>query len=267
LHDSVPNNAAIWEVLTKIRTELRDPGLYRWPPHVNLLYPFVDITTSTTLKDNAVKSFEHAVQDILPFQVHLDSFGTFGGKRKGVLYIIPRSSRTHQNNNNHHNNNTVRSQLDNNTAATIMEEHEEEEVEPILELQSALTQQFSDGSDTQEKKNNKFTPHITVSHFQNLNDALTAQKQVEEWWDTSLCFPVNEIYVLQRTGDDGQFQISMTIPLKQQQREDSSRSESTSRVKVHDPPIAFPFMPLVEEDWVREERMTLKRQRKKKGKR
>ena len=32
---------SLWKILTALRVELRDPGLYRWPPHVNLLYPFV----------------------------------------------------------------------------------------------------------------------------------------------------------------------------------------------------------------------------------
>ena len=36
------NNHAVWRALTQARTEMRDPGLYRWPPHANLLYPFVD---------------------------------------------------------------------------------------------------------------------------------------------------------------------------------------------------------------------------------
>jgi hypothetical protein len=32
-----------WTLLTRVHTELWDPGLYRWPPHVNLLYPFPDV--------------------------------------------------------------------------------------------------------------------------------------------------------------------------------------------------------------------------------
>jgi hypothetical protein len=35
------NDDGVWNALTNMRVELRDPGLYRWPPHVNLLYPFV----------------------------------------------------------------------------------------------------------------------------------------------------------------------------------------------------------------------------------
>jgi hypothetical protein len=30
-----------WPPIQQLRTQLRDKGLYRWPPHMNLLYPFV----------------------------------------------------------------------------------------------------------------------------------------------------------------------------------------------------------------------------------
>jgi len=36
------NSERVWSKLTECRTELRDPGLFRWPPHTNLLYPFLD---------------------------------------------------------------------------------------------------------------------------------------------------------------------------------------------------------------------------------
>ena len=32
---------SVWAPLQQARLNLRDKGLYRWPPHLNLLYPFV----------------------------------------------------------------------------------------------------------------------------------------------------------------------------------------------------------------------------------
>jgi 2'-5' RNA ligase superfamily len=37
----VPPEAS-WERIQRARYELQDKGLYRWPPHCNLLYPFVE---------------------------------------------------------------------------------------------------------------------------------------------------------------------------------------------------------------------------------
>ena len=36
----VPPDEA-WETVQALRYTLEDKGVYRWPPHVNLLYPFV----------------------------------------------------------------------------------------------------------------------------------------------------------------------------------------------------------------------------------
>ena len=32
---------ALWPPIQRARRALRDKGLYRWPPHINLLYPFL----------------------------------------------------------------------------------------------------------------------------------------------------------------------------------------------------------------------------------
>jgi 2'-5' RNA ligase superfamily len=57
-----------WEMITRCRTELRDPGLFRWPPHVNLLYPFLDIRPATSSRNSTspcaknVEDYAHAGQ-------------------------------------------------------------------------------------------------------------------------------------------------------------------------------------------------------------
>jgi 2'-5' RNA ligase superfamily len=32
----------VWDALNQARQQLADPGFYRWPPHANLLYPFLN---------------------------------------------------------------------------------------------------------------------------------------------------------------------------------------------------------------------------------
>ena len=80
-----------------------------------------------------------------------------------------------------------------------------------------------------------------------------AQTQVETWWPNDITFDVNEIYILQRTGYDGQFLKVATIALGEPPDSDSTG------ITIHDPPVAFPDMPLVEEEWMRDERMKLKK--------
>lgn len=306
------NPLHVWDTLTRMRTALRDPGFFRWPPHANLLYPFVDIaqSSSPTIKADADddnsdgeekydeivlskvrKSLEKAVEGCRPFQVHLDTFGKFGGKGRGILYLYPRSSRRQQARED-------AAKISTGTAVNCAGDEEDEKivgytnleeeigVEPIVELQSALQRQFP-----QCKDHGQFTPHMTLSHFASLEEAQAAQAQFEseEWWNddndeassslslSSMCFTVNEIYVLKREGDEGQFKILMTVPLGSGQDEVDDRGNvgmcgimntvaksgtsgggGSKAVQIHDPPIAFPSMPLVEKGWVLEERMKLK---------
>jgi len=346
------NPLHVWDTLTRMRTKLRDPGLFRWPPHANLLYPFVDIpkssvlTTTTTTTTTAAattkllnaddddddnddtnnneeecyeeqllsfvkESFETAVEGIRPFQVHLDTFGTFGGKSRGILYLYPRSSRLQQQPQQVRDDDSVQVSIGaitiNDGGARNEEEDENindgyindvkvEEVEvaePLVELQSVLQRKFP-----QCKDNGRFIPHMTLSHFESLEEAQAAQVQFEkeEWWNnhdnnndessssstplSSMCFTVNEIYVLKREGDGGQFKILMTVPLGRGQEEEGddggkaqmknaiTKSDTgggggnSKAVQIHETPIAFPTMPLVEENWVLEERMKLKDRRR-----
>lgn len=60
--------------------------------------------------------------------------------------------------------------------------------------------------------------------------------------------------MLKRVGDDdGEFKIVCTLPLGKQ--------VTYKDIIIHDPTLEFPAMPLVEEDWVYEERMKMKARR------
>ena len=61
---------------------------------------------------------------------------------------------------------------------------------------------------------------------------------------------MTEIYLLQRHGDDGQFKRIVSLGLGKD-----------STIQVENPPLPFPHMPPLEEDWVRVERMKLKARR------
>lgn len=269
----------LWEQLTRIRNDLKDPGVFRWPPHINLLYPFYEIpivnqkhlpaqeTNITTDTENSEKNVLHlmsrirkATSHINPFHVSLHAFGCFGGKNRGVLWLYP------------------------STATSLGEE------EPIKQLYYVLQEEFP----TLLSKTNKllpFSPHMTLSHFENLLAAENAKKDQEERWISGLqtgddsthilvsknnshSFYVKEIYMLHRQGDDGQFHIVATIPLG---KNGITSSLSTSKEEKqpllqdeindftrHIPPKPFQMMPIKEENWVRAERIKLKERRRRK---
>lgn len=231
-----PVETALWDRLTAARTELRDPGLYRWPPHVNLLYPFISIAPEIEeenedsgmrlIDDDIVHRLRNATRQFEPFTVSLDSLGTFGGKQRGVLWLYPRSY----------------------SDGTMAAEKDDTD-EPLIELQAKLEENFPTCTD--QRKQGKFSPHMTISHFPSLESAQTAQTAIEAWWPTESCFRVDCIYLLKRKGDGGQFLRVATIPLGDE-----------SMVELHNPPEAFPAMPQEEEDWVREERKKMQDRRR-----
>ena len=202
-----------WDPITRVRTQLRDPGLYRWPPHVNLLYPFLDVQTDISL----VLELAAVASSMDPFPVTLDRMGTFGGAHRGVLWLHPESA----------------GQLE--------------------ELQTRLIDAFPDCDDQQEVGGGTFAPHMTLSHFESLEEAQNAQANID--WKP-LTFELQCIYVLHRKGDDGQFVRVAELPLGSQ----SSWSQLSA-------PTPFDSMPETEADWIRDERRKLKQRRNKKQRR
>lgn len=246
-----------WAQITKARTQLKDPGLFRWPPHANIMYPFIDMLEPELYDDanidkdevifKTLNTLQSVIEKFPPFKVSAASLGTFGGKGRGVLYLNPSSLREESSSN--------------------------DCKEPLVALQSELEGAFPDCND--QRKHGKYTPHMTLSHFPSLESALEAKEQIEEWW-TPIQFDVSEVYFLKREGDGGQFKIVATLKLgdaPQEGRvveEPDINQESQSRFRniiIHDPPLAFPDMPTEEEDWVHEERMKLKARRNGNGNR
>jgi 2'-5' RNA ligase len=234
-----PSATATWDRLKTVRRECKDPGFYRWPPHTNILYPFIEPIFSSEdgversiednripFRDELISHLSSAAEKIEPFDVTIDSFGTFGNNQRGVLWAYPKSQWKQKSND------------------------KEEDEEPLLRLHKLLEQQFPMCTDT--RKSGAFHPHTTISHYANNNDALIAKERVEAGWKP-VSFHVPEIYLLERKGDDGQFQISATIPLG---------GVNSKKVEFHDPPISFPGMPQSEETWVYDERMDMKSRRK-----
>mmetsp|Transcript_24275 Transcript_24275/g.34749 ORF Transcript_24275/g.34749 Transcript_24275/m.34749 type:complete len:427 (+) Transcript_24275:81-1361(+) len=235
-----PSATTAWERLSDVRRKLKDPGFYRWPPHANLLYPFVEPTfdkESDKSKEEQYAEFRQQLSISLtsvasqckPFDIEIDTFGTFGGKDRGVLWAHPRSK----------------------YPSPAAAADYESDKEPLIALQMLLEKHFPTCTD--QRKQGSFTPHMTLSHYANITDALEAKERVESEWE-STTFHVPEIYVLQRKGDEGQFKILAKIPLGLEKNDDE--------VKLLDEPLVFPAMPIEEDEWVYNERMAMKNRRK-----
>ena len=250
----VPPSAATkaWEQLTTVRKECKDPGFFRWPPHANILYPFIEPiydkesnesskeTQRIKFRNELAIQLSNAAKRCESFDVTIDTFGTFGGKQRGVLWGYPRSAFAKHGNSN----------------SDDMKDNDDEE-EPLITLHRLLEEQFPMCKD--QRKGGEFNPHMTVSHYATNDDALAAKERVMSSWKSVTSFHVPEIYLLERKGDDGQFKIAATIPL--------GSGESNKDVKINDPAERFDGMPLEEEDWVYHERMEMKNRRKRGNKR
>ena len=283
-----PSEKHVWTQLSEMRAFLKDPGFYRWPPHCNLLYPFVqytpkspnhaDIDTSTieanddTTHGNSlgimVEKLRSATRKIEPFQVSLNAYGTFGGKNRGVLWLFP----------------------DSQPKESTVQEHETDEEDqtagsssprtivnpaPLLQLQSALEDAFPTCTDL-SSKGGPFSPHMTLSHFESLEDALQAQYSAMERFSLdTLHFVLDRIYLLERRGDGGQFCRVAEIYLGVHHQTNNSKrviatpdeDEQLPPWKIHSPAQPFPDMPTEEAAWVYEERMAMKERRNRKGRR
>lgn len=79
------SSEASWAQLQQLREALRDKGFYRWPPHVNLLYPFVDVE----LFEEVAHALAAQLEFFPAFDIQLSNFGVFGGNKSGVCYLEP----------------------------------------------------------------------------------------------------------------------------------------------------------------------------------
>ena len=186
------------------------------------------------IDDDMLDALERVGANCRPFEVTISELGVFGGKSRGVLWAYPRS---HAVGEKPPTDGTPFCQPD----------------EPMIQLQALLEAEFP--TCTEQRKSRNFHPHITLSHYASVDDALSAKEQIETWW-TPIQYTTRDIYVLRRVGDEGQFEIAATVSLAMDQS-----PSSHSRVQIHDPPICFPDMPDTEEEWVYEERMKLKARR------
>lgn len=189
-----------WTPISKIRYKLEDKGYYRWPPHINLVYPCIP---ESKFEDIIPKLVEN-LQSIEPFDVNFTNFNVFGGNSRGVLYLEPEKS---------DNLNDLYDAIDN-----VIRKYTNGDEREVL---ATTTNEI--------KKSNKkpFVPHLTVCHFPSAN---IAWKQSEQFLPfENIKFTLDRVYALTRPVYDpsnvGQFTIAYefflgqsTIPMYENNR-------------------------------------------------
>ena len=123
--------------------------MYRWPPHFNLLYPFLPPQSFT----EGVAALAPAVARLKPFNITLDHLGVFGGSRRGVLWCGP---------------------------------SDPEELAALRRLQSSLQAAIPECHHQQRKIKNEetnttsmvFNPHLTLAHFGSAAEAQVSRGAV-----------------------------------------------------------------------------------------
>ena len=168
-----------WPPIQEARKLVRDKGLWRWPPHANLLYPFV----APRLFRAAAERLALAVGGVEPFDVRLRELRIFKHPRSATLWLHPEPSRENA----------------------------------LIELQAALQSAIPHADQQTAGHGGSFTAHMTVGSFPSEEAALAAKEEImaAALWDAEegVTFTVTEVVVMARDGAEGQFEPRWRIPL------------------------------------------------------
>lgn len=216
------NDINVWNRIQDLRYNLKDRGFYRWPPHINILYPFIkpgeiDVTAISSI-----------LRHQCPFEITLKDFQIFGGRnRRGVLWLNPVTPKGDE----------------------------------IQNLHSSITSIFESNPDPSlftTFRNKPFNPHMTVCHYETSTMASEMASKLQTDW-SPVSFTVREVLIMERNGDSGQFHVAYRIPLCGSPPEDILNYITHEVPYVNE---RFLHLPEVEEEWVRESRLLAKKRSK-----
>ena len=161
---------------------MQDRGLWRWPPHANLLYPFV----APQHFPEAATLLIPALSRLAPFTVRLRELRIFVHKRSATLWLHPEV------------------------------EGPEANSSAFQELQQVLQTQLPQCDAQTASHGGVFTPHFTVGHFESEAAALLARESImasAAWPAAGISFRVGHVVLMARDGSDGQFEPRWRVPL------------------------------------------------------
>mmetsp|Transcript_1769 Transcript_1769/g.3332 ORF Transcript_1769/g.3332 Transcript_1769/m.3332 type:complete len:318 (-) Transcript_1769:141-1094(-) len=265
-----------WTRLNDLRCRCRDKGFYRWPPHINLVYPFIDSSEFALFAEQLT----HSMAKTAPFEVSLSRMDTFGGKNSGVCWLDPCTDKANIGN------------KDASPYETLSKLHAR--ITSVLDGTEEDVKSDSGGAEPKKLPPRQFRPHLTFNHSPSLAAATAIVETERDDW-TEVSFQVKELYLLERRQPDDQFRVVATVPLGVELRTSTvlekpierieercnvdgsdhidsmngeggeeevvSREDVIPSAEFFSPAMKFPLMPDTEEDWVKDVTRSLNRSR------
>ncbi|KAG8468160.1 hypothetical protein KFE25_007212 [Diacronema lutheri] len=168
----------LWPPIQAARERLRDGGLTRWPPHVNLIYPFVE----PPYFERFAERFAPAVAQCAPFRVRLERLGVFGSSRRGVVWLDP---------------------------VVVGAADGERPWARLHERLCAVAPEL-------QSPGRPFVPHMTITHTESCDAAREIADELgAEWAAAGLAveFDVQEVFILCRSSATEPFRLAWRLPL------------------------------------------------------
>lgn len=175
---------------------VHDKNFKRWPPHINLIYPFLasPLETSDSIAPRLSQSIqarlEKATSAIRAFQISLDATlpGTFThSKSSKTVWLEPSPA------------------------------------EQVKQLQAALQAEFAECDSDQRA----FTPHLSIGQARTdkvaeqlrieIGNGVASFHQQEEGASRTLNWFIDKVYVIERKGFHGRFTVVGSVDLAQEQ--------------------------------------------------
>lgn len=188
----------LWDAIQAIRSA-NDTSFDRWPPHINILWPFLPQTQFSEVEASIASSTKF--QNLRPFTVRLSTF-TY---TRGSKYV-----------------HLVADIIDGNTREKMpwppvqaKGKRDQEITTPMIELFNTMMGLFPGCerpfNDESGNPSEYFLPHLSVGQFDQ-NTIKESVRSLQEHW-TPIEFEVTEIVLMARSGPNKPFQTISTIPL------------------------------------------------------
>lgn len=163
-----------WSMIDNYRQQY-DPSFGRWPPHINLLWPFFDLTDSESDEESILVPLRLLLSQYQPFTADVVEIDRF---------------------------------VENNICFMKLDQTSTERVQELFEQMKQLFPQTCINT-----RNNSYNPHMTIAQFDSAEKRNQVESSLV--LNQSFQFPIEYVYLLQRPheNDTTPFHITHQIPL------------------------------------------------------